>query len=233
MDKGYIDNDDEKTSNQMSGFNRVKITMLEGAAQAFVFWLGGFETSSTTATNCLYELAVHQDLQGKLVEEIDGVLAKFGSVSYDSINKMPYLYKVISGWYSPLTTVLHQSARKKLTVTGTGLRVAKGTAIIIPVYGLHSDPDVFPEREKFDPERFTEENVASRHRYTYLPFGEGLRNCMGMRFGLVQTKVAIISFLSKYSFTPGPNLKDPMVMDVGNLMHCPDSNGIVLRIEER
>ncbi|XP_046601823.1 cytochrome P450 6A1-like [Neodiprion lecontei] len=62
MDKGYIDNDDEKTSNQMSGFNRVKIIMLEGAAHAFVFWLGRFETSSTTATNCLYELAVHQDI---------------------------------------------------------------------------------------------------------------------------------------------------------------------------
>lgn len=71
--------------------------MYDGAAQAFVFWIAGFETSSTTATIALYELALNQDIQDTLAKEINKVLAEFGGVTYDSINAMPYLHKVLSG----------------------------------------------------------------------------------------------------------------------------------------
>ncbi|XP_046751467.1 probable cytochrome P450 6a14 [Diprion similis] len=236
MNKGYIDNNDEKTRAQLSGIDRNKITMLEGAAQAFVFWLAGFETSSSTVTNCLYELALHQDMQEKLADEINKALAanEFGSISYDSIKEMPYLDKVISETLRkyPAIPILNRECTDEIDLPGTGLRVAKGTAIIIPVYGIHSDPGVFPEPEKFDPERFTEENIASRHQYHYLPFGEGPRNCIGMRFGLLQTKVALAKLLSKYRFKPGPGLKVPMVLDKGNIPIGP-AGGMILRIEER
>ncbi|XP_046629107.1 uncharacterized protein LOC124309484 [Neodiprion virginianus] len=235
MNKGYVKNDDELKPAQSSALDSERITMMEGAAQAFVFWLAGFETSSSTVTHCLYELALHQDLQDKVADEINTVLQELGGVSYDSVKAMPYLAKVVDETLRkyPSVPILNRECTKKFELPGTGLRIEKGTAIVIPVLGIQSDPDIYPEPEKFDPERFNEENVASRHQYTYLPFGEGPRNCIGMRFGLVQTKVAIISLLSKYRFKPGPNLKVPMVMDKGNLVHCPDSNGIVLRIEER
>jgi cytochrome P450 family 6 len=53
------------------------------------------------------------------------------------------------------------------------------TPVAIPVYALHHDPQHFPDPKRFDPERFSEENKQSRHRYCYLPFGEGPRMCLG------------------------------------------------------
>ena len=51
--------------------------------------------------------------------------------------------------------------------------------MVIPIMGLHYDPQYFPEPEDFDPERFSEEAKSNRHHYAYLPFGEGPRICIG------------------------------------------------------
>jgi len=72
------------------------------AAQVFVFFFGGFETSSTTITFCLYELSLHQDIQDRLREEIDIMLQKNnGKFTYEGIQEMEYLDKVVSGKAHP------------------------------------------------------------------------------------------------------------------------------------
>lgn len=90
------------------------------AAQAFVFFLAGFETSSTTMSNALYELALNQDVQKKLREEINTFCAKNNrELKYDDIKEMEYLDKVFKGmskkkyyvkyFMSPYVWVLHKT----------------------------------------------------------------------------------------------------------------------------
>ena len=69
------------------------------AAQAFVFFAAGFETSSTAISNALYELALHEEVQKKLREEIKEFDQKTdGKWRYETIKKMTYLDKVFKGW---------------------------------------------------------------------------------------------------------------------------------------
>jgi len=74
------------------------LTFNELAAQSYLFWLAGFETSSSTGTFCLYHLAVHQEIQDKVREEIKTVLAKYNDeLTYDGMMEMKYLQMVIDG----------------------------------------------------------------------------------------------------------------------------------------
>lgn len=77
------------------------LTIEQMAAQSFVFFIAGFETSSSTMGFCLYELALHQDIQQRLRDEIEAVLNEVsnGEVTYDAINQMTYLEQVLSGEY--------------------------------------------------------------------------------------------------------------------------------------
>jgi cytochrome P450 len=57
--------------------------------------------------------------------------------------------------------------------------VEKGTKLLVPILGLHHDSKYYPDPERFDPERFSEEEKRKRPKFSYLPFGEGPRMCIG------------------------------------------------------
>ncbi|XP_024874731.1 probable cytochrome P450 6a13, partial [Temnothorax curvispinosus] len=180
MEKGYVD-DDKKTTDVTSGF----------------------ETSTATATFALYELAHHRDIQDKVHKEIDETLTKH-DLTYDAMNEMPYLTKVINETlrkYPPLP-MLNHICTKNINLPTTNIHLPKGTSIFIPILRLHWDPSIYPDSDKFDPERFNADEKARMHPYAYLPFGEGPRICIGARFGHVQTKVGLVSLLFKYKFKP-------------------------------
>lgn len=81
--------------------------------------------------------------------------------------------------YPPLPMLLRTCTEDYL-IPDTNLIIKKGTTIVIPIYGLQRDKEHFPEPDMFIPERFSEENVSSIKSYTYLPFGCGPRNCLGI-----------------------------------------------------
>ncbi|XP_049788129.1 cytochrome P450 6k1-like [Schistocerca cancellata] len=199
---GYIDDSFSVSGHKNSEQENGILTTKEMAAQAWGFFLGGFETSSGTVSFCLYELARHPDIQKKLQDEIDDVMKKTkGDVTYEDImTQMPYLEKVVNETLRlhPPAPFLNREVAKDYKLPGYDCVLETGTKVIIPVMGLHHDRKFFRNPEKFDPEHFSEEQVTSRHAYSFLPFGEGPRICIGMRFGLMQMKTAIVHLLSKF-----------------------------------
>nr|UOV22656.1 cytochrome P450 6a23 [Epicauta chinensis] len=191
-----------------------RLTVDELAAQCFIFFLAGFETSSTTMTFALYELARQPRIQQKLRKEINDVLQKHNNqITYDAIKDMKYMNQVIKETlrkYPPLPFVTRQCVRDyQLTPK---LRINKGTHIIIPIMGVHNDPELYPDPQHFDPERFSDEMVQKRHQYAHIPFGEGPRICIGLRFGMVQTKLGITSLLRNYQIKINPRTQEPIKM---------------------
>lgn len=80
--------------------------------------------------------------------------------------------------YPPLP-ILNRTCVKDYKFPDSDLIIEKGTRLVIPVLGIHHDPEYFPEPELFDPERFNEQNKSQIPSCAYLPFSEGPRICIG------------------------------------------------------
>ncbi|XP_012062211.1 PREDICTED: probable cytochrome P450 6a13 [Atta cephalotes] len=171
------------------------------AAQAFGFFAAGYETSSNTIAFCLYELALNQEIQDKTRREVHNAIGtRDGKLTYDAVQEMKYLDMVILETLRkyPPAPLFARRCEYKYRIPDSNVELPAGLRVVIPIYGLHHDPNYYPDPARFDPERFTEKNKRTRHPYTYLPFGEGPRNCIGMRFALLQIKMGIIAFLKDH-----------------------------------
>ncbi|KAK7790754.1 hypothetical protein R5R35_012029 [Gryllus longicercus] len=182
-------------------------------AQCFLFLAAGFETSSSTMSYTLYELAQYPDIQKRLHEEITSTLANHGGkLTYDAVQEMQYLQMVVQETLRkyPVLSFLDRRVTRPYRVPGTGIELQPGDAVMIPVIGLHHDPELYPEPERFDPERFSEEQMRTRPPCTFLGFGDGPRICLGMRLGLLQAKIGLIYTLLNYEATPSTKTQVPL-----------------------
>lgn len=164
-------------------------------AQAFVFFGAGFETSSSATSFLLHQLAYHPDVQQKVQEEIDHVLGKYnGQLCYDAVAEMQYLEMAFkeSMRMFPSLGILNRVCVKKYTLPGTDITIDRGVKIIIPVEAIQNDEQYFDNPEEFRPERFSPEEVAKRHKFVYLPFGEGPRACIGKTFFFIYLPTYIV-----------------------------------------
>ncbi|XP_016942923.3 probable cytochrome P450 6a13 [Drosophila suzukii] len=183
------------------------------AAQAMVFFLAGFDTSSTTMSFCLFELALNHDVQDKLRVEVLEVLGRNNQkLTYESVQEMPYLDQVVAETLRkyPILPHLLRRSTKEYLVPDSDLVLESGTKIIIPVHSIHHDPELYPDPEKFDPSRFEPEEVKARPPFAYLPFGDGPRNCIGDRFGKLQVKVALVYLLKDFKFSRSKKTQVPL-----------------------
>uniref|UniRef100_A0A1Y1KCH3 Cytochrome P450 n=1 Tax=Photinus pyralis TaxID=7054 RepID=A0A1Y1KCH3_PHOPY len=196
------------------------LSITEMTAQAFLFFVAGFETSSSTLSFCLFELAQHQDMQEKVREEIESVLGTHNELTYEAIKELKYMRQVIDETlrkYPPLPHLVRRCV-KDYKVPGTNLTIEKGTAVTVSVYGIHYDPDYYPNPEQFDPERFSAENKPTIKPFTYLPFGEGPRMCIGLRFGLMQVAVGLALLLKNFRFTLSEKTKVPLKYNANSII---------------
>ncbi|XP_063930005.1 probable cytochrome P450 6a23 isoform X2 [Zophobas morio] len=200
------------------------LTVEEIAAQCFVFFLAGFETSSNTMAYAFYELARHQDVQDKLRDEIQTVMKRHdGKISYSSLQELKYMDQVLDETLRKYPTLFSITRRciKDYKIPDENIIIEKGTTVVISALGIHYDEEYYPDPQKFDPERFSEENKKSRHQYAHLAFGGGPRRCIGMRFGVMEAKIGFISLLKEYKFTVNQKTEDPLKMKVNSFVVAP------------
>ncbi|XP_037043226.1 probable cytochrome P450 6d5 [Bradysia coprophila] len=210
-DQGFLSADKgetkwaEKEAGSQSGEMK-KLTYEELLANAFLFFVAGFETSSSTLSFCIFELARNPRVQRKIQEEIDRVLAAHGNkgFTYEMVHELKYLECCIDEALRkyPIVPLLFRVANEDFRVPDTNLVVPKGTEMMIPVLGIQRNPDIYDNPLEYRPERFLDSSTGSTSETKgcyYLPFGDGPRNCIGMRLAKVTTKIGMATVLAKFN----------------------------------
>ncbi|KAK4874013.1 hypothetical protein RN001_013373 [Aquatica leii] len=185
---------------------KMELTDEDITAQALIFILGGFETSSTLMCFIAYELAMNEDVQKRLQDEIEETLHECnGKLTYEAVHKMKYMDMVVSEtlrkW--PPGFALDRLCVKDYLIEPVNswekpLLIEKDSLLQIPVVGIHRDPKYYSDPDSFDPERFNDENKHNITHFSYFPFGSGPRNCIASRFALMEKKTLIFHLLSKF-----------------------------------
>ncbi|KAH8400941.1 hypothetical protein KR009_001905 [Drosophila setifemur] len=214
---------------------RGELTLEEMAAQAFIFFAAGFDTSASTLAYALYELAKQPELQEKLRLEINVALELHeGEFTYDSMQELRYMELVIAETLRKYPILPQLTRISKQFYAAKGNRhfyIEPGQMVLIPVYGIHHDPKIYPEPHKFKPERFLADQLTQRPTAAWLPFGDGPRNCIGMRFGKMQTTIGLVNLLRRFHFSVCPRTEPKIEFAKSNILLCP-ANGIYLKVQE-
>jgi cytochrome P450 family 3 subfamily A len=161
----------------------------------------GYEGTFATICFLMMNLGNNPEAQEKLRQEILTTLAaNGGEIDYETLSEMEYLDAVISesSRLCPITDVVQRAASQDTRVGEVS--VPAGTIIHIPIYALQHDEAYFPQAEDFIPERFMKANrekVPIRPG-TFIPFGLGPRQCVGMRFALMELKYVLVALLPRF-----------------------------------
>ncbi|XP_031418412.1 cytochrome P450 3A30-like isoform X3 [Clupea harengus] len=182
-------------------------------SQAMIFIFAGYETSSATMNFLFYLLATNPDTLKILHDEIDEVFPDKAEVQYEALMQMEYLDCVINETLRLYPPAARLERVCKKTVEISGVIYPKGIVVTVPTYALHRDPELWTEPENFKPERFNKENKETINPYSYMPFGMGPRNCIGMRFALISIKLAIVELLQRFTITTCAETEIPLELD--------------------
>jgi cytochrome P450 family 6 len=207
------------------------LSMEQVTAQSFFYFVAGYETSSTALTFCIYELSQNQELQEKArVEASQCSLKHHGKLTYEAISEMDFIEKIIKEtlrkW--PPSVSIQREVSSDYKVPNSNIVLEKGTAVVVPVYGFHHDPKIYPDPEKFDPSRFNDDQVEKRHQCSWLPFGGGNRGCPGVRFSMLETKLCVAKLLLNFQFSLDLNKTEfPIKICPSKFMMSPDKGVFV------
>ncbi|CAG2176855.1 unnamed protein product, partial [Oppiella nova] len=193
------------------------LTEDEILAQCFLFFFAGYETSLNTLSFCTYELALNPSLQDRLYEETKEAFNEKGEMDYEVLSRLPFIDALLSETLRHYSVALRlkREAMEDVMLGNTGVKIEKGMIVEIPIYAIHHDPDHYPDPFTFNPDRFMPENRGHIKPYTYLPFGSGPRNCIGMQFALLEAKLALAKISQKFRFSRVTDTDVPVVFTKG------------------
>ncbi|XP_064122320.1 cytochrome P450 6k1-like [Macrobrachium nipponense] len=212
--------------------DQTKAKILDDAtiiSQSILFIVVGYDTTATTIAIASYLSSKNPEAQQRLRQELQEIVRKEGTITYQGVMDAKYLDACIMETlrlYPPAPN-LERVCSKDYKVPGTNITVRKGDIIEVPLWSIHRDEKYWPEPEVYNPDRFMPENKADIEPCTHMPFGGGPRNCIAMRFALLEAKVALSTLLLTFDMKTAPGFHD---LDLANssFLIMPTSVNLVL-----
>ncbi|MGJ4968934.1 MULTISPECIES: cytochrome P450 [unclassified Bradyrhizobium] len=168
--------------------------------------MAAHDTLTSSLTSFVAQLAAHPQWQQKLRDEVTSLgLAKDEPMTSEHLEKMKLTEMAFQETLRLMPPVPSLPRRPIRDFTFKGYAIPAGTGVgINPMY-THHMPEIWPEPERFDPMRFTDEAQRGRHRFAWVPFGGGAHMCLGLHFAYMQVKCFARHFLAnlEVSFAPG------------------------------
>jgi cytochrome P450 len=197
--------------------------------QVMTLMFAGHDTSTSTLTFMMHELARHPDVVERLCEEQDQVLRGAAPTVDQLEREMPYLDMVLDEvlrLYPPAWIGPRRAVRE---FEFGGYTVPREAYVNYCSWASHRIPEVFPEPEAFIPERFTRERKAALPRGAYVPFGGGQRICIGKRFGQTEVKLVATKLLQRLR----PEALPGRTMTIRQMPTLSPRDGLKMRLRPR
>lgn len=186
-----------------------KIGVDELKDQILMLLFAGHETLTSALTSFCFLLAQHPEIKIKARREVNSLWKE--PLSLDILKQMTYLEQVIQESMRMIAPV-GGGFRKVLEPCSIGgFSIPKGWLVIYSIIHTHKDELLFPEPEKFDPTRFEKSQDAVREPFSYLPFGGGIRECLGKEFARLEMKLFAAKLLKEYDWALLPGQKLDLV----------------------
>ncbi|HET9593509.1 MAG TPA: cytochrome P450 [Solirubrobacterales bacterium] len=197
--------------------------------QVMTLMFAGHDTSTSTLTFMLHELARHPEVVRRLQEEQDRVLGGASPTAQQLEKEMPYLEMVFDevlrlyppAWIGPRRAIREYEFG--------GYTVPRDAYVNYCSWASHRLPEVFPEPEAFIPERFTRERKAALPRGAYVPFGGGSRICIGKRFGQTEVKLVATKLLQRLRMEALPG----RTVTIRQMPTLSPVGGLKMRVKDR
>ncbi|XP_035712143.1 cytochrome P450 4c3 [Folsomia candida] len=172
---------------------------------------GGFETTASAMNYTLFLLAVNSSAQEKVQIELDSIFEDDinRDVTLGDLSDMKYLEMCIKEALRiyPPVPIIGRNAQEDIPLDN-GQIVPKGSQVFIIIREILRDPLHFPHPEVFNPDRFLPDECTARHPYAYIPFSAGPRNCLGMKYAMIQMKACLAHILRRFHVSTNQKPED-------------------------
>ncbi|VVC90000.1 unnamed protein product [Leptidea sinapis] len=199
---------------------RGRIDMRGIREEVDTFMFEGHDTTAMALSFILMRIANEPEAQNKIFDEIQSIFGESNRLPItEDLNKMKYLDCCIKECLRLYPSVPFIARYLTEEIELSSFKIPANTICNIHIYDVHHRADIFPDPERFIPERFLPQNCRERHPYAYIPFSAGPRNCIGQKFAMLEMKTVLTGLFRKYRIEP--------VTKPSDLEFCAD---IVLRV---
>lgn len=187
-----------------------QLTPLEIRQNIIAIIFAGYETTAVTITYAILMLAMHPEVEQLVVNELNEFYKEGDVIDYDLLKQLNYLEMVIKETMRlfPSVPLTIRESIEDMNLEGVA-SLPKGVTFVCSFYRLHRWENIWgPDANKFRPDRFSPEEIAQRHPFSFLPFGSGSRNCLGNRYAMLSIKTGLIHLMNNYKFSTKLTMDD-------------------------